>query len=71
MDKKAAPHEVRDQIMDFERDAKGKDVARSNDVIAGAYANMDTIEDSADMRMMQAGNRMMDDEKVLQVRPSL
>ena len=68
MDKKAAPHEVRDQIMDFERDAKGKDVARSNDVIAGAYANMDTIEDSADMRMMQAGNRMMDDEKV---RPSL
>ena len=66
MDKKAAPHEVRDQIMDFERDAKGKDVARSNDVIAGAYANMDTIEDSADMRMMQAGNRMMEDEKVLQ-----
>ena len=48
MDKKAAPHEVRDQIMDFERDAKGKDVARSNDVIAGAYANMDTIEDSGD-----------------------
>lgn len=64
IDKKAAPKEVRDQDQDFVRNKKGKAVRRSN-AILDAYADQEEIEDSTEMRMHEAGDRMMAEEKLL------
>lgn len=64
IDKKAAPKEVRDQDQDFVRSKKGKQVRRSN-AILDAYADQEEIEDTAELRMHQAGDRMIAEEKIL------
>jgi Ca2+-binding EF-hand superfamily protein len=64
IDKKAAPKEVRDQDQDFSRNRKGQKVRRSN-AILDAYADQEEIEDTAEQRMHEAGDRMMQEEKIL------
>lgn len=64
IDKKDAPKEVRDQDQDFVQNAKGNQVRRAN-AILDAYADEEVLEDSAELRMHQAGDRMMAEEKIL------
>ena len=64
VDKKSAPKEVRDQDQDFVKDKKGHYQRRDNAILDG-YMDQDEIEDSAGLRMMQAGNRMMEEEAIL------
>lgn len=64
IDKKEAPKEVRDQDQDFVRNQKGKAVRRSN-AILDAYADQENIEDSAELIMHEAGDRMMAEEEIL------
>ena len=66
VDKKAGPKEVRDQDQDLVADQDGRHMRRGNPILDG-FTDQPVVEDSVEVRLRQAGERIIDENTLLHV----